>query len=96
MTGDPNGEQLHLVPLDLDQQAAQLRADLDRLAALKIEGLTRALDAVASAAATSTTARERLDQAVAAARGAGATWEQIAEAAGLQRSSAWERWAHRG
>lgn len=35
-----------------------------------------------------------LDEAVAAARAAGATWEHIGEAAGMTRQSAHERWGY--
>lgn len=96
MTTPPNGEQLDLVPLDADQQAAQLRQQLDRLEALKREGRARAVDGVAAATAQAKAWGEKLDQAVAAARSAGATWQQIADAAGMSRPAAWERWANRG
>jgi hypothetical protein len=41
-------------------------------------------------------ARARLDEAVASARSAGASWESIGEAAGMSRQSAHERWGRRG
>lgn len=37
---------------------------------------------------------ERLDDAVAAARAAGATWMQIGSATGMSRQAAHERWGH--
>lgn len=36
----------------------------------------------------------RLDEAVAAARAAGATWQQIGQSTGMSRQAAHERWGH--
>lgn len=36
------------------------------------------------------------DQAVSAARRAGSTWEEIAQAVGNSRQAAWKRWRARG
>lgn len=96
MTEIPGGEQLDLVPLDVDQQQAQLRRELDRLEALKTEGRGRALDRIRMCSEATTFAGDNLDAAVAAARSLGLTWQQIADAAGIVKSAAWERWAHRG
>jgi hypothetical protein len=50
------------------------------------------LIAVRDAARAAQEARTRLDDAVAAARAAGASWAGIGEAAGISRQSAHERW----
>lgn len=86
--------QLDLVPDpdDLDAEGARLAAELDRVRALRMEHTLRAVSAVASAADRAALAGAELDAAVAAARDAGATWQQIADAAGMRRQSAWQRW----
>ena len=50
---------------------------------------------VRAAAADVEKARGRLNDAVAAARAAGASWEGVDEAAGITRQSAHERWGSR-
>jgi hypothetical protein len=86
--------QLDLVPDagDLDAEDARLSAELERVKALRMEHTLRAVSRVAGAAADWRAAGEELDAAVAAARAAGATWQQIADAAGMRRQSAWTRW----
>jgi hypothetical protein len=81
---------------DLDARGAQLRAELDRLDTAKNAARTEALAAVQIAAAAHAGAGRRLDEAVAEARAYDATWQQIADAAGMARPSAWKRWSGRG
>lgn len=52
-----------------------------------------ALADLAAAASEANAARQRLDQAAATARRAGASWEAIGRACGISRQSAHERWA---
>lgn len=47
-----------------------------------------------NAANTARRSEARLEEAVVAAREAGATWAQIGEAVGMSRQSAHERWGH--
>lgn len=53
------------------------------------------LDALRALARTEAELDELRRQQVAAARGAGATWEQVGEALGMSRQSAWEYYAAR-
>ncbi len=53
-----------------------------------------AVDALAQVVAELREQQRRLDDAVAAARAAGATWGLIGEAAGMTRQAAHERWGH--
>lgn len=94
---DP-GEQLALDEHDpdaLDDRAARLRAELDRLDTAKLHARNETLAAISTHARYVKEQQEDLDGAVAEARAYGATWQQIADAAGLVKSAAWERWAHR-
>lgn len=84
---------LDLVPDDLDTQEDRVRAELDRLTALRMEHTVRAIDAVAGASIAWRRAVSKLDAAVADARSAGATWQQVADAVGMTRQSAWRRWS---
>jgi hypothetical protein len=99
MTGTPNEPpvpgQLDLVPLDLTEQEAAVRAELDRLTAVRHAGIVAAIDYVRGRRRALDEHRAQLDEAVAAARARGATWVQIGEAAGMTGPSAWERWAKR-
>ena len=52
-----------------------------------------AVDAVAECAAALGTASDRLDEAVAHARAAGASWQMIARAVGISRQAATARWS---
>lgn len=54
----------------------------------------KAVDGVARANRAVLDAQSLLNEAVAAARGAGATWAQIGDAANMSRQSAHERWGH--
>lgn len=102
MTGNPNTpeqppEQLTLDrPYDLDDRATRLRAELEQLDTKKLQARTEALDTIGRRVSLVTEYSRLLDEAVAEARGYGATWQQVADAAGLVKSAAWERWAHRG
>lgn len=82
-------------PDDLDDRAVRLRAELDRLDLAKTQARSEALTAVHLAAAAHAGAARRLDEAVAEARAYDATWQQIADAAGMARPSAWKRWSGR-
>jgi hypothetical protein len=53
------------------------------------------LDALRALARTEAELDELRRKQVAAARGAGATWEQVGEALGMSRQSAWEYYAAR-
>jgi hypothetical protein len=93
------GEQLpldHLDPDAMEDRGARLRAELDALDVAKLNARTEALDAVTRQARLVRGHTAQLDESVAEARGFGATWKQIGEAAGIVASAAWERWAHRG
>lgn len=70
----------------------QLRAELDRVEALARLHIASAVDHVRASAAAVTLDTETLDQAARDARRLGATWQQIADAAGMTRQSAWRRW----
>ena len=94
---DP-GEQLpldHFDPDAMEDRAARLRAELDRLDMAKDSARTDALDRAGRCARAVKHEGAALDEAVAEAKGYGATWKQIAAAVGLTPSAAWERWAHR-
>lgn len=96
MTGPD--EQLALDEHDpdaMEDRAARLRAELERLDTAKEHARLDALDRVSRNAEGSRVAGVALDHAVAEARGFGATWQQIADAVGIVRSAAWERWANR-
>lgn len=56
--------------------------------------LRGALKEAAKAVERVRASESRLDETVAAARAAGATWMQIGEATGMSRQSAHERWGH--
>lgn len=56
--------------------------------------LPGALAAVLGAATEVRSATQRLEDAVLAARAAGASWAQIGEASGMSRQAAHERWGH--
>lgn len=94
MTGDdvPMVGQLDLVPDDLERQTAAAAAELDRLRSLALEHTLRAVDAVRGAAGTLRSAAAELEEAVRLARAAGATWQQVADACGMTKQSAWQRW----
>ena len=53
-----------------------------------------AVQAVADVMDQVSESQRRLDEAVAVARAAGATWGQIGAAAGMTRQSAHQRWGH--
>jgi hypothetical protein len=89
----PTPGQLDLDGATLDAELAELAAAADDLARRRTEHQTRALDRIVAAAEAYAGAGYRLDNAVAEARAAGATWEQIGRAAGITRQSAWQRWA---
>ena len=95
-TSPPIPGQLCLVPDDLEQQTAAAAAELARLEALKLEHTLRAVDGVRRTAGSWRSALAELDQAVHVARAAGATWQQIADAAGMTKQSAHGRWGGAG
>jgi hypothetical protein len=83
---------MDLMPPDLSDQEAAVRAELERLTALRDAGIIAALAYVRGHRDALAEHRTKLDQAVADARRRGATWQQIADAAGMTRPAAWERW----
>jgi thioredoxin reductase len=78
-----------LVPVSREELAQQMEALDVQLLAHRIE----AVDEVKKKATSATDAGLALDNAVHVARGLGATWQQIADATGMQRQSAWKRWS---
>ena len=91
--------QLDLADLTLEELAAadaRFREEMDRLRSRAETYRSERLADVAAKAQSSRTARAELDGAVAAARSAGATWQQIADATGMERQSAWRRWSRSG
>lgn len=95
MTGPEQLPLDHFDPDAMDDRAARLRAELDALDTAKERAKLDALDAIRRDSLALKVAGDRLDESVAEARGFGATWKQVAEAAGVTASWAWEKWAHR-
>lgn len=58
------------------------------------DALDAALEALGRSCTEVRAATQRLEDAVLAARSAGATWAQIGDAAGVTRQAAHERWGH--
>lgn len=87
--------QLGLVPDDVDDEVAAVRAELQRLQQLREQQTALAVDGVAGSAAAWRAAAAELDVAVVRARAAGATWDEIGAAAGMTRQGAWKRWGDR-
>jgi hypothetical protein len=65
----------------------------EQLQATLAEVQRQAVTDVGTAAAGIHDARSKLDQAVAAARAAGASWTEIGRAAGMTRQNARQRWS---
>jgi len=89
--------QLHLTAGEREEFAARLElleAERDRLARQMTEHTVRAVSDVATAVEHHRLTAAAVDDAVRAARAAGASWEQIGAAAGITRQSAHARWAH--
>ena len=59
-----------------------------------MNSLEDALQALARSSADIGAAQLRLEEAVLAARAAGASWAQIGDATGMSRQAAHERWGH--
>lgn len=76
----------------LESELLQARDEQRRLTSLMEESRLRALDRVRDITRTYAETREQLDAAVARARQMDATWQQIADATGMTRQSAWRRW----
>lgn len=77
----------------VDDRLAALNAERERLSLAVLEHRASALQDVTRYTAAAADVAADLDAAVAEARAAGATWEQIATAAGMTRQSAWKRWS---
>lgn len=73
-------------------ERAELLERIERLDMAELAHRADALQEVEKATAEDAAAGKALDEAVAIARGLGATWEQIGAAAGMTRQSAWRRW----
>lgn len=82
-----------LSPAELAAADEAFSAELDRIRQARVNYTTRALELVRAAAAADALTGSELDKAVANARAAGATWQQIGDAVGMARQSAWKRWA---
>lgn len=80
-------------PPDLDAELERLQRETQRVTAMRHEAAVRAVDTIAAAAKNAGEADDALDRAVRDARATGCTWQQIADAAGMTRQSAWRRWA---
>jgi hypothetical protein len=100
-TPDPAGDKIagqlgllpdELTPAALEDARAAATAELERLDLAAMQARGEALAAVARWTAARKDAGDQLDDAVATARGLGATWQQVADAAGVRLQSAWERW----
>jgi DNA-binding phage protein len=78
-----------LVPVTREELTEQL----ERLDFAQLEHRASALADVTRHTRDQAAAAAALDRAVAEARGLGATWQQIADAAGMTRQSAWRRWS---
>src|SRR5437763_17151433 len=70
---------------DLDARGARLRAEPDALDLQKTAARTEALDTIGRRMAVIVEHGKALDEAVAEAHAYGATWQQIADAAGLTK-----------
>jgi hypothetical protein len=77
---------------ELDRNRAELIAEGARLDFALLQHRDEALADVKKRTATAAEEGRLLDLAVAEARGLDATWQQIADAAGMTRQSAWRRW----
>jgi enamine deaminase RidA (YjgF/YER057c/UK114 family) len=87
--------QMPLMPDDpaaLEDAAAAARAELERLDLARLNLRLAALDRLRATDKATKDAAAALDGAVAEARAAGATWQQVADATGMARPSAWQRW----
>lgn len=78
---------------ELDREREELREQGARLDFALLEHRSAALADVAKRSAAAAEEGRLLDLAVLEARGMGATWQQIADAAGMARQSAWKRWS---
>jgi hypothetical protein len=78
-----------LVPVSREELTEQLEA----LDLALLQHRAEAVDEVAKKATADADAGHALDNAVHVARGLGATWQQIADATGMTRQSAWKRWS---
>jgi hypothetical protein len=76
-----------------DDKLSELAGERERLDLALLEYRTEAVDAVRVKATAAADAGSALDAAVRRARGLNATWQQIADAAGMTRQSAWKRWS---
>jgi hypothetical protein len=95
MTEEQVPGQLDLIPDDpaaLEDAAAVARAELERLDLARLNLRLAALDRLTATSKANKQAATDLDNAVAEARAAGATWQQIADGTGMARPSAWNRW----
>jgi hypothetical protein len=80
-------------PDAMTDREERLRAELDHLDAAKLAGRIETLDHLRRYAGDVVRLGAAIDRAVAEARAYGATWQQIADAVGITRQSAHERWA---
>lgn len=101
MTNPPDGPPVH-VPGQLrlvgEEGSLNLADALARVRDLEQEqriGRAAAVSAVADAAQARHATGAALDQAVTEARAWGASWQEIADAAGITRQTAWKRWGIR-
>lgn len=78
-----------------EDRITELEEERRRLDVARLEHRASALEALRQHLETQQRTTLLIDTAVAEARGLGATWQQIADAAGMRVQSAWERWAKR-
>lgn len=77
---------------DLERELAELRQASEQLDMALLAYRAEALQRITAATSAAAAAAADLDAAVAEARGMDVTWQQIADAAGMTRQSAWRRW----
>lgn len=98
MTSPPRESDDTIVRLPLLPSPAEmtvLRAERAHIEEQLRSGTVKALDDVGTCAAALGQASEALDQAVALARAAGASWPEIGRQVGISRQAAAVRWGNR-
>ena len=89
---EPDDTLVRLPLLPSPAEMAVLRAERQHIEEQLRTTAVQAVDTVAETAAALGKMSERLDEAVAHARAAGASWQMIARAVGISRQAATQRW----